>query len=167
MYTYTYTRTRVLVDQVDRFLQLAGIEDNPRQRVVDAVSEKWIDQVGVFVIEEGMRVLEGSLEISWKAHADHAELTIATDLPGWEAGATPELVILAKRLRAYADSERLPMSLWVLFTDKIRNDPEIYRSRCKALGVDGPPPQWKRAPEASRIPLQDLAEAHVVLRDAR
>src|ERR1700678_2711463 len=90
-YTYTYTRTDLLVDQVDIFLRSSGIEDAPRKRVVDAITEKWIEAVGVFVVKDGQRVLEGSLEIGWKAHSDHADLTISTDLPGWEGGAAPEL----------------------------------------------------------------------------
>lgn len=168
MYTYAYTRTSVLLDQVDLFFQAAGIEEAARKRVVDAVNERWLEQVGAYVEEDGERVLEGALEISWKAHSDHAELTISTDLPGWEGGAAPELVILAKRLREYADSKKLRVNFWVVFTEKIRNDPEIYPSRRKTVGVDGgPPPLWKKTPEERRIPLKDLLEAHVVLRDAR
>ena len=167
-YTYTYTRTSVLLDQVDVFYQAAGIGEDARKRVVDAVNERWLEQVGAYVEEGGERVLEGALEISWKAHSDHAELTISTDLPGWEGGAAPELVILAKRLREYADSKKLAVHFWVLFTEKIRNDPEIYPSRRKTVGVDGgPPPPWRKTPQERRIPLQDLPEAHVVLRDAR
>lgn len=167
MYTYTYTRTSVLVDQVDLFLKRAGIDVAPRKRVVDAINEKWLEQVGLYVEDGGERVLEGALQINWKAHSDHAELTISTDLPGWEDGAAPELIILAKRLREYADSKRLTVHFWVVFIEKIRNDPEIYPRRCQTVGVDGPPPPWKKTPEARRIPLQDLPEAHVVLRDAR
>lgn len=167
MYTYTYTRTSILVDQIDLFLQMAGIEDGPRKRVVDAVSEKWLEQVGVYVEDAGERVLEGALEISWKAHSDHADLTISTDLPGWEDGVAPELIILATRLSEYADRKRLRLSFWVVFVDAIRNDPEIYQIRSKKVGVGGPPPPWKKTPEIRRIPLQDLSEAHVVLRDAR
>ena len=167
MYTYTYTRTSVLVDQVDLFLQAGGIEDGARKRVVDAINERWLEQVGLYVEEDGKRVLDGALEISWNAHSDHAELTISTDLPGWEGGAAPELVILAKRLREYGDSKGLPQHFWVMFTEKIRNDPEIYPTRCKTVGVGGEVPPWKKTPEARRIPLQDLPEAHVVLRDAR
>ena len=167
MYTYTYTRTSVLVDQVDSFLQASGIQDGPRKRVVDAVSEKWLEQVGVYVEDHGERVLEGSLEIDWKAHSDHAELTISTDLPGWEDGAAPELIVLAKRLREYADRKSLRLSFWVVFVHAIRNDADIYQIRCKAVGVGGPPPPWKRTPETRRIPLQDLPEAHAVLRDGR
>lgn len=167
MYTYTYTRTGVLVDQVDLFLQMAGIEDASRKRVVDAVSDKWLDQIGVFVTENGMRILEGSIEISWKTHSDHAELSISTDLPGWEDGSAPELVVLAKRLRAYADGKGLSTTFWVRFVESIRNDPELYASRCVAVRVGGSPPPWKKKPEEQRIPLQDLSEAHIVLRDAR
>lgn len=167
IYTYTYTRTSVLLDQVDLFFRAAGIGEDARKRVVDAVNERWLEQVGTYVEERGERVLEGALEISWNAHSDNAELTISTDLPGWEDGAAPELIILAKRLREYADSKKLPVRFWVIFTEKIRNDPEIYASRCKTVGVGGFAPPWRKAPQERRIPLQDLPEAHVVLRDAR
>ncbi|MDA8063568.1 MAG: hypothetical protein M0T80_14275, partial [Actinomycetota bacterium] len=62
---------------------------------------------------------------------------------------------------------KLPVNFWVLFTEKIRSDPEIYASRCKTVGVGGSVPPWKKTPQERRIPLQDLPEAHVVLRDAR
>lgn len=167
MYTYTYTRTSVLVDQVDLFLSAAGIADSTRKPVVDAISERWLEQVGVFIEDDGQRVLEGALQISWSAHSDHADLTVSTDLPGWRDGAAPELTVLAKKLREAAESEGLLVNFWVLFTKSIRDDPELYDVRRKKLGVDGPPPPWKKTPREQRIPLQDLPEAHVVLRDAR
>ena len=166
-YTYTYTRTDTLVDQVDIFLRRSGIDDASRKRVVDAIGEKWIDAVGVYVEKGGERVLEGSLEINWKAHSDHAELTVASDLPGWQDGAAPELAILAQKLSDYASSAKLDVSFWVKFIKDIRDDPVLYKSRCEKVGVGGAPPPWKSTPRDQRIPLQDLSEAHVVLRDAR
>jgi hypothetical protein len=167
VYTYTYTRTDTLVDQVDLFLRASGIGDSARKRVVDAISEKWIEAVGVFVETNGERVFEGSLEISWKAHSDHADLTISADLPGWKDGAAPELTILAKRLTEYAASEKLSINFWVIFVKSIRDDPVLYKSRCEKVGVGDPAPPWKSTPRSQRIPMQDLPEAHVVLRDAR
>lgn len=167
MYTYTYTRTGVLVDQVDLFLKAAGITDHARKRVVDAISERWLDEVGVFIEDSGQRVLEGALQISWSAHSDHAGLTISTDLPGWKDGAAPELTVLAKRLREYAAKKSLLVNFWVVFTKQIRDDPDLYPIRRNKVGVNGPPPPWKKDPKEQRLPLQDLPEAHVVLRDAR
>ncbi len=167
MYTYTYTRTAVLVDQVDLFLKAAGIAEDARKRVVDAISERWLDEVGIYVEQDGQRVLEGALQISWSTHSDHADLTISTDLPGWQDGAAPELTVLAKRLREYAEKKASPVNFWVVFTKKIRDDPELYDVRRNKVGVNGPPPPWKKDPKKQRIPLQDLPEAHVVLRDAR
>ena len=166
-HTYTYTRTSTLVDQVDIFLRQSGIADAPRKRVVDAINERWIEAVGVYVEKAEERVLEGSLEINWKAHSDQAELTISTDLPGWEGGAAPELTILATRLNEYATSERLSINFWVLFVKSIRDDPVLLASRCEKVGVGGPPPPWKSSPRSQRIPIQDIPEAHVVLLDAR
>ena len=166
-YTYTYTRTSVLVDQVDIFLRSSGIEDSDRKRVVDAITEKWIEAVGVFVVKDGQRVLEGSLEISWKVHSDHADLTISTDLPGWEGGAAPELAILATRLRARALADKLSVSFWVRFLKSIRDDPVLYKIRCEKVGVGGPPPPWKSEPRSHRIPVQDFPEAHVLLLEAK
>ena len=166
-YTYTYTRTATLVDQVDIFLRASGIDDARRKRVVDAIGEKWIEAVGVYVKEDGKRVLEGSLEISWNAHSDHADLTVSADLPGWEDGAAPELAILATRLSEYAANEKLDAGFWVLFVKSIRDDPILHKSRSEKVGVGGPPPPWKASPEIQRIPVQDFAEAHVVLLDAR
>ena len=46
-FTYTYTRTGVLVDQVDLFLKQAGIADEPRAKVVNGVDQKWLEAVAV------------------------------------------------------------------------------------------------------------------------
>lgn len=166
-YTYTYTRTEVLVDQIDLFLLLAGVEEAPRSKVVSAVAEKWLEGVGVFVEVAGERVLEGSLAISWKLHSDHAELSVSTDLPGWENGAAPEIAILATRLRTGAADLGVGVRFWVLFVKSIRDDPILYKARCERVGVGGDLPTWKATPRSQRIPVQDLREAQVTLLDAR
>lgn len=167
MYTYTYTRTSTLVDQVDIFLKSSGIGDVPREKVINGVNEKWLVAVGVFIEENGKRVLEGSLEISWKEHSDHAELAISAELPGWEDGLAPELSVLAKWLVEYANAKKLTLNFWVRFTKEISDDPVLYPIRCKAVGVGGTVPAWKSTPKMQKIPMQDLPEAQVALLDAR
>jgi hypothetical protein len=167
MHTYTYTRTAVLVDQVERFLSLSGIDSERRAKVVNAVNEKWLEAVAVYVEKNGKRVLEGELKINWNLHSDHADLTIATDSPGWEGGAAPELTILANRLLTYANREALGTRFWVSFTKAIREDAVLYKARCEKVGVGGTVSDWNKDPVSRRIVLQDMTEAHVTLRDAR
>lgn len=166
-FTYTYTRTGVLVDQVDLFLKQSGIADEARAKVVNGVEQKWLEAVAVYVEDAGLRVLEGELQISWSLHSDHADLTISSDLPGWEGGAAPELSVLATRLRAYAASEGTPTRFWVRFVPAILNDEVLHAIRCKEVGVGGQVSAWKKTPRDQRVVLQDLTEANVTLRDAR
>ena len=166
-FTYTSTRTGVRVDQVDLFLKQAGIADEPRAKVVNGVDQKWLEAVAVYVEADGLRELEGELQISWSLHSDHADLTISTDLPGWEGGVAPELSVLASRLRAYAESKGRPTRFWVLFVPAIRNDAVLYPIRCEAVGVGGKVPDWKQPPRDQRVVLQDMTEANITLRDAR
>jgi hypothetical protein len=166
-HTYTYTRTSVLVDQVDLFLSLSGIGAESRAKVVNAVNEKWIEAVAVYVEKNGKRVLEGELKIDWNLHSDHADLTIATDSPGWAGGAAPELTILASRLMTYATSEAQSTRFWVIFTKAIREDTVLYKARCEKVGVGGTVSDWNKDPVSKRIVLQDMTEAHVTLSDAR
>ncbi|HYI62320.1 MAG TPA: hypothetical protein VEW93_11015 [Acidimicrobiales bacterium] len=165
--TYTYTRTEALLDQVDIFLTLAGIDEGLRKTVIDAVGARWLDEVGIYVAKNGKRVLEGSVEISWSLHSDHADLTVSSDLPGWEGGAAPELRIIAKRLAAFAAESGLPVSVWVRFTPAIRNNEALYQQRRVQMGFTADAPAWRVAPQVQRIVLQDMTEAHASLRDAR
>ncbi len=167
MYTYTNTRTSTLVDQIDLFLKSAGFGDQARGPVIDGVNERWIVAVGAYVTKDNLRVLESSIEISWKAHSDHADLTISADLPGWEDGVAPELSILASWLVSYAKAEKLDINFWVIFSDETRNDPVLYASRRQKVGVSGKVPDWKSSPRTQRIPIQDIPEAHVSFLDAR
>jgi len=73
-YTYTYTRTSTLVDQVDIFLRSSGIEDAPRKRVVDAITEKWIEAVGVYV----MKTASGCSKVRWKSAGSCTQITLTS-----------------------------------------------------------------------------------------
>ncbi len=166
-HTYTFTRTQALIDQVDLFLRNGGIGESVRKPVVDAVDKRWIEGVGVFVVDKsGDRVLEGELEINWTAHSNHPEITVSADLPGWKAGAVPELSVLATRLATYSKDKALPVNFWVRFSAQIRNDAGLYQQYCQIVGVSGSAPDWAKTPSIQRIPLQDLSEAHAVLRSA-
>ncbi len=166
-YTYTYTRTEALVDQVDLFLLKAGVHADTRSRVVNAVNSKWVEGIGAFVEKDGKRVLEGSIEISWSVHSDHADLTISSDLPGWDGGAAPELSILATRISTFAKSESLSVGCWMQFLKSIRDDPVLYKMRREETGFTGDAPEWKSTPTSHRIVLQDMTEAHATLRSAK
>ncbi len=159
-YTYTYTRAEVLVDQVDVLFTEAGIEDAGRKRVCDAVSNRWLEAVGLFLERDSKRVYEIEATINWTAHAEHAELSFSTDLPGWDGKGSPEAVILGKRFAANAAGQGFSRSYWVRFVKSIRDDPLRHKELCGKVGVvfGGSLPAWRQTPASRSLPLQDLGE---------
>jgi len=167
-FTGTYTRTQVVVDQVDVFLRYAGVGAAERERILNGINQKWLEAVGVFLIEGGLRVLEAEIKINWHAHSDHADLSISGDLPGWEDGGAPEVIVFGRRFGATAQTRGLHPNFWVRFVASIRADPDRHRRLCESLGViyGGTVPAWKSPPRSRSMTLQDLAEVAVSLREA-
>jgi len=167
-FTGTYTRTQAVVDQVDIFLRYAGIDQADRERILNAINEKWLQAVGVFLLDDGLRVLEAEIRIDWSAHSDHANLTISSDLPGWEEGGAPEVIVFGRRFGEAAKSRHVQPSFWVRFVGRILLNPALHRRLCETVGVvyGGGVPAWKSEPKSRSMALQDLAEVAVSLREA-
>jgi len=167
-YTYTYTRAQALVDQIDVLFSEAGINEGPRQKVCNGVTQRWVEGVGLYLQRDDKMVYEIEASITWTALADSAELSFSTDLPGWERKGSPEAVILGRRFAATAASERLIPRYWVRFTKLIRNNPARHKALCVEVGVvfGGSPPSWKKTPVTRSLPLQDLGEINLSERSA-
>ena len=112
-YTHTYTRAEAVVDQVDVLFSEAGIVEDARGRVCNAVNQRWIEAVGLFLEREGARVYEVEGSISWSVYSDQVDLSFSTDLPGWEGRGAPETMILGRRFAAVAAKESLRGRFWV------------------------------------------------------
>jgi hypothetical protein len=173
-YTHTSARTRAeaVQDQVDMFLQYAGISDEKaREGILKGISEHWLTKVGVYLVENGKRFLEVEVALDWQAHADFTALTpeIRTDLPGWADGAAPEVRTLGRRFGLKARELGITPSYWVVFTNEIHADPERYRQACMAVvgGTGGTIPDWRTPPQSRSYTVEDLAEVSVAISEAR
>jgi hypothetical protein len=168
-YTYSYTRTEAVVDQVDIFLRYAGIHEANRGTLLIGVNNKWLAAIGVYLEENGRRVLEAEISINWSLHSDNAELTIDTDLPGWESGGAPEVIVFGRRFGQEAQRRGSTPGYWGLFTGEIRANPSQHRLLCEKVGLayGQSPPAWKSEPHSRSLSLQDLAEVGVALREAK
>lgn len=164
-YTYTnaYTRARAVVDQVDVLFSEAGIGDDCKSKICQAVQQRWLEAVGLYLERNGNRVYEVEARINWSAHSDQAELDFSADLPGWENIGSPEAIILGRRFAAIAREQGLSPRYWVRFTAAIRSNPAEHQRLCPLVGVvfNGRVPDWNGTPRTHSIPLQDLAEIGV------
>ena len=167
-YTHTYTRAEAVVDQVDVLFSEAGIDEIIRSRVCDAVNQRWLEAVGLFLKRDGNCVYEIEATISWSTYSDQADLSFSTDLPGWAGRGAPESTILGKRFAAVAVQEGLAAHFWVRFVESIQNDPTRHEHLCDKVGVcyGSRVPEWKRTPETRSLPLQDLREIGLSVRSA-
>lgn len=168
-YTETYTRTKALLDQFEIFLSYAGVSRESRLKVLAALKKRQIEAVGVYHVDsEGARIEEIELKVSWERHSDHVRLTpqFSTELPGWEEGAAPEVLVVARRFGQAGEGKRA--NFWVLFTKAVRADAQLFKKVCDAVGVQYGvgPPEWRTSPDERVFVVQDMDEASVVGREA-
>jgi hypothetical protein len=175
MPTYTYattrTRTEAVVDQFDMFLRYAGVKDGPRNRILEAVKEKWITAVGVYLLDASQkRMLEAEVAIRWELYSDLVALepTIRTDLPGWEKGAAPEITVIGSRFGTKAHELGKQVHFWVRFTNEIHRNPNRHRELCGRTGVQygSSVPDWASEPQTRSYTIDALREVNVSLREA-
>lgn len=167
-YSYAYTRSQALVDQVEVLFSGAGISSGSTAKVCHGVQEKWLAAVGLYLLKNGQRVYEIEAVISWSAHSGNPTLNFSTDLPGWEGKASPEAAILGARFAAKAQSEGLDPRYWVRFIPAIRNDPARHQRLCPEVGVSygSSVPGWAKSPTEVKLSLQDLSEVGMAERSA-
>lgn len=171
-YTTTRTRTEAVVDQFDIFLQYAGITDVKREQLLTAIENRWLEKVGVYLVDSaGKRILEVVVGIDWDAHADFAAISphISTDLPGWEAGAAPEIRTLGRRFGTKAKELGQRPRHWVRFTAAIRADEQLHRRLCAEAGYQfrGGAPEWRNPPvRRDQMKILDLEEVDLSIAEA-
>ncbi|ANN21166.1 hypothetical protein SD37_39995 [Amycolatopsis orientalis] len=171
-YAATRTRTEAVVDQFDIFLQYAGLPEASREKVLGMVERRWIEKVGVYLLEAGgKRVLEVAVNIDWPSHDDLVAISpiIGTDLPGWESGAAPEIRTLGRRFGTKAREYGQTPRHWVQFTTEIRSDAELHRRRCADGGYQyrSGLPDWRNPPvRRDDMRLLDLEEICISIAEA-
>lgn len=170
-YTYVKARAEAVVDQVDMFLQYAGIPEASREKILVGVEKRWLSDVGVYLTRNGKRFLEAEIGVDWDLHSDLAKLTptIRTDLPGWERGAAPEVRTIGRRFGQKAQDIGAAPNFWVRFIKTIRDDSSLYRERCLIVGVNyqSHPPEWDTTPMERAYKVQDLEEVRTALRTSQ
>lgn len=174
-YTYTEVKTRAeaVVDQVEMFLQYAGIQEHKREMILKGVHEQWLTSVAVFLERNGKRFLEAEISVNWDMHAGMVVLTpmVRQDLPGWENGAAPEVRAIGRRFGAKAKELKLSPRYWVRFRSEITRNDRRYRELCPKVGVsyESSLAEWEGEglPAERKYELLDLSEVQVALREAR
>ncbi len=162
-FTATTTRTEALLDQVGVFLQYAGIGAAKQDRILPAVNRREIEAVGVYRTNaQERRTEEIEFRISWSRHLDQASIqpVFSTDLPGWDQGAAPEVLVMARR---FGQSGGASPRFWVRFVPSVRQNPTKHRQLCDEVGVrfGSSPPQWLTRPSERSLTVQDMDEASV------
>lgn len=173
IYTYTSVKTRAeaVVDQVDMFLQYAGIQESARVKILVGVEGRWLSDIGVYLTRNGKRFLEAEIGVDWDLSSNLAILTptVRTDLPGWEHRAAPEVSTIGRRFGKKAQELNMAPNFWVRFTRAIYDNPPLHRERCSIVGVDyrSNAPEWEPPPVERVYKVQDLQEAHTALRSSQ
>ncbi|MGW1012643.1 hypothetical protein ACWD4X_21725 [Streptomyces termitum] len=157
------------MDQFDMFLRYAGIQREERDRLLNGVGKRHFSAVGVYLVNDaGLRILEAEVAVDWRLHADLTRLspTVRTDLPGWESGAAPEIVVIGERFGKVAREKGLRPRYWVKMTHEIQADEPRYQAACAEAGVTprSGVPAWASEPLVNSHRLPDLSEVCVVIR---
>ena len=159
-----------MLDQFDMFLLYTGVKERSRDRILNAVQEKWITAVGVYLLNSDQeRMLEAEVAVRWELYSDLVALepTIRTDLAGWEKGAAPEIQVIGSRFGRKANQLGKRVHFWVRFTSEIRADPSLHRQLCEQTGVQygWSVPKWESEPQTRSYTIDAVREVNVSLRE--
>jgi hypothetical protein len=170
-HTSTWTRTEAVQDQFIMFLQYAAISDDQIERIVRGVQNKWLEAVGVYLVNgDGKRFLEIEIQVDWALHSDLIAVTptITTDLPGWKERTAPEVRVLGHRFGVRARELGKPTRFWVRFVKDVRDDPTRYKELCGEVGVcyGTSAPEWSTPPGEKSYRIIDLNEVTAIGREA-
>lgn len=172
-YTHTWTQTRLesIQDQFRYLLMYAEIDESAIDKVVDGVSEKAVEAVGVYGCDrDNLKVIEVELQVDW---ADHARLTLETpfivsDLPGWKDHETPEMRVAGRRFAETAKAQQLTLGWWITLTKRVTEDTRKAEYWNTHLRIGGTPPAWKGGGFVERQDkILDLGETDLFLRRNR
>jgi len=150
------------------FLQFCTLDEDARKLVVHGVNQRWVKTAAAYLIDSfsGKRILEAFVQVDWVMHSDLARLTptVVSDLPGWEAGAAPEIRVLGHRFGHEARQRGGQVRCWVDWAPSVRADPDLLARAERELRVSGFAPPWKEPPSQRMYSLLDLPEQQVGIR---
>lgn len=169
--TYTKSRINVIGDHFELFLRCSNIKDDKIDKMLAAVAKHELSAVGIYVEENNYRVAEVRLEIDWKEHIELQTICgdlFDTDLPGWKDGLAPEAYVSASRLVKAAKEHNLKVASYIVASDYIRKDEDLYKKVCSELGYDysSSVPQWQSKPKEYTRKIEGLPEVKIKYRQA-
>lgn len=168
-YSYTRTRIGVIDDHFEMFLKCSNFAKHDVKLLLEAVENKELSAIGIYIVEDGYRVAEVEFEVDWDEH----QRMIGThgyyfnvDIPGWEDGVSPEAYVCAQRLVKAAKEEKKVVRSWIRVSPDVQCDEAKHKAICKKLGYcfNGRVAPWKNPPIERERRINNLQEAKVTSR---
>lgn len=171
-YTYTRTRIGVIDDHFELFLTCAEMSKNDIKKILEAVDNKELSAVGIYIEDNNYRIAEVEFEIDWDEHQHLIGVygtQFDTDLPGWDNGVSPEAYVAAQRLVAAAKQMGKPVRSWISVSPSVYDNPAWHKAVCDNLGYScgSTVPPWKDEPITQSRSVTYLPEAKITQRIAR
>lgn len=168
-YSYTKTRIGVIDDHFEMFLRCSNFSEHKIKLFLEAVNNKELSAIGVYIVDDGYRIAEVEFEVDWDEH----QRMIGTygyhlnvDIPGWKDGISPEAYVCAQRLVQVAKEENKAVRSWIRISSDVRRDEAEYKALCKRLGCGGQVPPWANPPKEIERCINHLQEGKVTRRVA-
>lgn len=164
--TYTKSRINVIEDNFELFLRCANMDDDEVERILCAVEKHELSAIGIYIMENDLRIAEVSFNIDWDEHLRLEAICgdlFDTDLPGWKDGVAPEAYVAASRLVKFAKQQSLEINSYIVVSDFIRENKDEHIRVCNELGYNynGGVPDWKSPPKKQTRTIEGLPEAKI------
>ena len=172
-YTHPYTRTRIGVigNHFELFLRYSNFTDHDVELFLEAVENKELSAIGIYIEDDGYRIAEVEFEVDWDEHqrmiGTHGYF-FDTDIDGWDEGTAPEAYVPARRLVKAAKRMNKAIRSWIRVSPDVRRDKAKHKAVCEKLGYcfGSSVAPWKIPPLEDEFSLIDLPEARVTSREA-
>lgn len=168
-YSYTRTRIGVIDDHFEMFLRCSDFSDHDVELFLEAVENKELSAIGIYIEDDGYRIAEVEFEVDWDEH----QRMIGTcghyfdiDISGWKDGVSPEAYVTAQRLVTAAKKENKVVRSWIRVSPEVRRDEAKHKAICEKLGYcfESSVSPWKNPPIEQERSVNNLQEAKVIRR---
>jgi len=168
-YSYTRIRIDVINNHFEMFLRCSDFSDHDVDLFLEAVENKELCAIGIYIVDAGYRIAEVEFEIDWDEHQQMIETYgyyLDTDIPGWKNGISPEAYVPAQRLVKFAKKEKKVVHSWIRVSPDVRRDKAKHKAVCKKLGYsfESSVPPWKNPPIEQERYINNLQETKVTSR---
>lgn len=169
---FTKTRIAVVEDQFNLMLRYSSMDGSRRERILNRISQKKVDGLGLYIEDEGFMLAEVSLVVDWNTHENLVNAVgslFDTSLPGWEDNVCPEVWVAANRIANEAKDLGKRLRTWIRFSSSVYSNLEELKAMCEELGFSygGKMPGWKAGYVESGGKCPDLSELSAIIRGAK